>query len=116
MRCDACANARCATKASWRWPPRPPTLRTLLPELERGREGDAALREDVGVMTSEVDRCRDILRGMVEYGRQQLAGTTRATTLGDYVRDSADRFRLLRPDAELSMDVAPELRDRPISE
>ncbi|HWG66708.1 MAG TPA: ATP-binding protein [Rhodanobacteraceae bacterium] len=91
------------------------TLRTLLPELERGREGDAALREDVGVMTGEVDRCRDILRGMVEYGRQQLAGTTRATTLGDYVRDSADRFRLLRPDAELSMDVAPELRDRPIS-
>jgi two-component system sensor histidine kinase RegB len=91
------------------------TLRTLLPEIVSGREGDTALREDVGVMTSEVDRCRDILRGMVEYGRQQLAGTSRTTTLGDFVGDSSDRFRLLRPDAELTVDLAPELRDRPIT-
>ena len=91
------------------------TLRTLLPELERGREDDSMLRDDVRVMTGEVERCRDILRGMVEYGRQQLAGTTQETTLGDYVRDSADRFRLLRPEAEVSTDVAPQLRDRPIA-
>lgn len=91
------------------------TLRTLLPELERGREDDSMLRDDVRVMTGEVERCRDILRGMVEYGRQQLAGTTQETTLGDYVHDSADRFRLLRPEAELNTDVAPELRERPIA-
>ncbi|WIG54905.1 MAG: Sensor histidine kinase PrrB (RegB) [Rhodanobacteraceae bacterium] len=91
------------------------TLRTLLPELERGREDDSMLRDDVRVMTGEVERCRDILRGMVEYGRQQLAGSTQETTLGDYVHDSADRFRLLRPEAEVSTDVAPELRDRPIA-
>ena len=90
------------------------TLRTLLPELERGREDDLALRDDVRVMTGEVERCRDILRAMVEYGRQQLAGTTQATTLGDYVRDSADRFRLLRPEAEVATDVAPALRDQAI--
>lgn len=91
------------------------TLRTLLPELERGREHDPALREDVRVMTGEVERCRGILRGMVEYGRQQLAGTVQATTLGCYVRDSADRFRLLRPDAELTTEVAPALREQPIA-
>jgi two-component system sensor histidine kinase RegB len=91
------------------------TLRTLLPEIVRGRERDTALREDVGVMTGEVDRCRDILRGMVEYGRRQLAGTSRATTLGDFVGDSADRFRLLRPDAELTVDLAPELRGQSIT-
>lgn len=91
------------------------TLRTLLPELERGREDDLALREDIRVMTGEVERCRDILRGMVEYGRQQLAGTTQATTLGEYVRDSADRFRLLRPEAEVSTEIAPALRDEPIA-
>jgi len=90
------------------------TLRTLLPEIVRGREDDVALCDDVGVMTGEVERCRDILHGMVEYGRQQLAGTPRATTLGDFVSDSADRFGLLRPEAELTMDVAPELHDRPI--
>ena len=91
------------------------TLRTLLPELERGREDDSMLRDDVRVMTGEVERCREILRGMVEYGRQQLAGTTQETTLGDYVRDSAGRFRLLRPEAEVATDVAPQLRDRPIA-
>ena len=91
------------------------TLRTLLPEIVRGREDDVALRDDVGVMTGEVERCRDILRGMVEYGRQQLTGTPRATTLGGFVSDSADRFGLLRPEAELTMDLAPELHDRPIT-
>jgi two-component system sensor histidine kinase RegB len=90
------------------------TLRTVLPELERGREDDIALRDDVRVMTGEVERCRDILRGMVEYGRQQLAGTMQATTLGEYVRDSADRFRLLRPEAEVTTDVAPKLCQRSI--
>jgi two-component system sensor histidine kinase RegB len=91
------------------------TLRTLLPEIMRGREDDVALREDVDVMTGEVERCRDILRGMVEYGRQQLAGTTRVTTLGEFVGESADRFRLLRPEVELAMDVAAGLRDAPIT-
>jgi two-component system sensor histidine kinase RegB len=91
------------------------TLRTLLPEIVRGREEDAALREDVRVMTGEVERCRDILRGMVEYGRRQLDGTTQVTTLGHYVRDSADRFRLLRPEAEVTVEVAPELHDRSIT-
>jgi two-component system sensor histidine kinase RegB len=91
------------------------TLRTLLPEIVRGREDDVTLHDDVGVMTGEVERCRDILRGMVEYGRQQLAGTARVTTLGDFIGDSADRFRLLRPDADLAMDVASGLRDRPIT-
>lgn len=90
------------------------TLRTLLPELVRGREDDVALCDDVGVMTGEVERCRDILRGMVEYGRQQLAGTARVATLGDYVGDSADRFRLLRPEAEMTTEVAPALSDTPI--
>lgn len=86
------------------------TLRTLLPELERGREADAALGADVKVMTGEVERCRGILRDMVEYGRQQLAGTAQVTTLGDYVRESVDRFRLLRPEAEVTTRVAPESR------
>ncbi|MGH8115563.1 MAG: ATP-binding protein, partial [Rhodanobacteraceae bacterium] len=90
------------------------TLRTLLPELERGREADAALRADIQVMTGEVERCRDILRGMVECGRGQLAGTVQSTTLGTYLHDSADRFRVLRPEAEVSARVAVGSRDQPI--
>lgn len=90
------------------------TLRTLLSEIEHGHEDDGTLREDVRVMVGEVERCRKILRDMVDYGRQQLAGTTQATTLGAYVRDNADRFRLLRPEAMVATEVAPALRDVPI--
>lgn len=91
------------------------TLRTLLRELERGREADAALRADVKVMTGEVERCRNILRAMVEYGRQQLAGNARVTALGDYLRENVDRFRLLRPEAEVTMETAPESARQPIA-
>ncbi|WHZ18279.1 MAG: Sensor histidine kinase PrrB (RegB) [Rhodanobacteraceae bacterium] len=90
------------------------TLRTLLPELGRGREGDAALRADLEVMTGEVERCRNILREMVEYGRGQLADGMRATTLGAYMHDNADRFRVLRPEAAVTTQLAPALRDQPI--
>lgn len=90
------------------------TLRTLVSDLGRGREGDAALRNDVADMTGEIERCRGILRGMVEYGRRQLAGTTALTTLGEYVRENADRFRLLRPEAEVAAEVAAELCGRTI--
>lgn len=82
------------------------TLCTLLPELEHGREQDAALTEDVAVMLGEVERCRSILREMTEYGRRQLADAPEDSQLEDYVRVQGDRFRLLRPEAELTVDVA----------
>ena len=90
------------------------TLKTLLPELARERAQDAALCSDVAVMQGEVDRCRDILRQMVDYGRQQLAGTTQAATLGEYVRASTERLRLLRPEAEIEASVPPPLCAQPL--
>lgn len=90
------------------------TLRTLLPELARGREHDGALAADIHVMTGEVERCRDILRAMVDYGRGQLAGDVQTTTLGRYVDDCADRFRVLRPEADLNVEIAQVSREQPI--
>lgn len=90
------------------------TLRTLLPELERGREQDAALCEDVRAMIGEVERCRRILDEMVDYGRRQLSGESRATTLGEYMRVNVERFRLLRPEAELDVEIATEVMQRSI--
>jgi two-component system sensor histidine kinase RegB len=89
------------------------TLRTLLPELERDGD-DAALRDDVRLMLGEVDRCRAILRRMVDYGRQQLSGKAQATTLGDYVHANVERFRLLCPEAEVSVSVPARSADYPI--
>lgn len=90
------------------------TLRTLLPELERDGGGGATLREDVQLMIGEVDRCRGILRRMVDYGRQQLSGNAQATTLGDYVHANVERFRLLCPEAEVSVSVPAGIADYPI--
>lgn len=81
------------------------TLRTLLPELIETHEGDTGLREDVQLMLGEVDRCRDNLRRMVEYGRRQLADSTETAALADYLREQADRFRLLCPEVELELEV-----------
>jgi two-component system sensor histidine kinase RegB len=90
------------------------TLRTLLPELGRGREDDGALGDDLKVMSGEVERCRDILREMIEYGRGQLAGTTQRTTLGAYLDGCVERFRVLHPEAEITANVASVLRAQPI--
>lgn len=90
------------------------SLLTLLPELKRGRENDMALRDDVGLMVSEVKRCQQILRAMVEYGRRQLSGDTQTTTLGEYLRVNVERFRLLCPEAEISAHIAAPLNEYPI--
>lgn len=87
------------------------TMLTLLPELRHGREGDVELCADIDLLHGEVQRCRNILRGMVEYGQHQLAGTTQTVELGDYVYASADRFRLLQPQAEVVAEVAPAARN-----
>lgn len=90
------------------------TLRTLLTELAGDPRLDAA-RTDLDLMAGEVERCRGILRDMVDYGRQQLDGHPYATTAGDFVRASADRFRLLRPDAELAVTVERALDGRALA-
>ncbi|HKZ10417.1 MAG TPA: ATP-binding protein [Rhodanobacteraceae bacterium] len=82
------------------------TVRTLLPELEAGHADDVALHDDVRIMVGEVERCRDILRNMVDYGRQQLSNVARISTLGEYVGANIDRFRLLCPEAEVTVRVA----------
>lgn len=88
------------------------TLRTLLPELECDRV--TTLRKDIQLMIGEVDRCRDILRRMVDYGRQQLSGTAETTSVGEYAHANVKRFRLLCPEADLRVTVPAQIADCPI--
>lgn len=90
------------------------TLRTLLPELEHGCEQDAAFCDDLRLMIAEVERCRHILRNMVEYGRRQLSRSTRSTQLGEYVRANVDRFQLLCPEADVTIHVGASASGFPI--
>ncbi|NII11422.1 ATP-binding protein [Oleiagrimonas sp. C23AA] len=77
------------------------TMRTLLPELRREYANDDLLGGDLALLEDQVERCRSILREMVSVGKAQLSPEPEHTTLGAFVHSCLERFRLLRPEAEL---------------
>ncbi len=83
------------------------TMRTLLPELRREHDADAALKGDLSLLETQVERCRGILREMVALGRAQLKQEAETTTLEQFVGNCVQRFALLRPEAELTCDIQP---------
>lgn len=93
------------------------TMRTLLPELRREHAGDAQLDEDLALLQDQVDRCRTSLREMVSLGKAQLSDVPETVTLHAFVHGCLERFRLLRPEADIHLDIdaAPdqELRLQP---
>ncbi len=82
------------------------TMRTLLPELRREHAGDAALAEDLALLESQVERCRASLREMVAFGKAQLSQEPEHTTLRAFLHGCMDRFRLLRPEEEVTFTLA----------
>lgn len=87
------------------------TMRTLLPELRREHAADAVLDEDLSLLEGQVERCRTILREMVAFGKAQLSQEPERVSLQAFIHGCLERFQLLRPEAELALQVAPELDD-----
>ncbi|HET6805767.1 MAG TPA: ATP-binding protein [Frateuria sp.] len=81
------------------------TMRTLLPELRREHAQDALLEEDLALLQEQVDRCRTILREMVAFGQAQLSQEAERMTVQAFVHGCLERFQLLRPEAELTLDL-----------
>jgi two-component system sensor histidine kinase RegB len=81
------------------------TMRTLLPELRRERAGDVALAEDLALLEGQVDRCRTILREMVAFGKAQLSQEPERLSVAEFVQGCSERFQLLRPEAELQLEL-----------
>jgi two-component system, sensor histidine kinase RegB len=79
------------------------TIRTLLTELRHEHGSDARLDEDLALLTNQADRCRDILRELVNVGAAPLSDATPALNLAAFATDCAERFRLLRPDVDLAI-------------
>ena len=79
------------------------TMRTLLTELRREHGSEARLDEDLALLANQADRCRDILRELVNVGAAPLSETTPTLTLAAFATDCVERFRLLRPDVDLAM-------------
>ncbi|GFZ94997.1 ATP-binding protein [Dyella caseinilytica] len=85
------------------------TMRTLLPELRREHADDTVLDEDLELLEGQVDRCRVILREMVAFGKTQLSQEPERTTLQAFIHGFVERFKLLRPEAELELLVPANL-------
>ncbi|EIL91078.1 MULTISPECIES: ATP-binding protein [Rhodanobacter] len=85
------------------------TMRTLLPELRREHAGEPTLSEDLELLESQVDRCRTILREMVAFGKAQLSQEPERLRLDQFIHGCLERFQLLRPEAELTVTLDPEL-------
>lgn len=81
------------------------TMRTLLPDLRRDHAGDASLTEDLELLEGQVDRCRTILREMVAFGKAQLSQEPDRLSVEQFVRSCLHRFQLLRPEAELVLQL-----------
>jgi two-component system, sensor histidine kinase RegB len=85
------------------------TMRTLLPELRREHANDVVLNEDLELLEGQVERCRTILREMVAFGKAQLSQEPERMTLQAFIHGFVERFKLLRPEAELELIVPAEL-------
>ncbi|TAL73172.1 MAG: HAMP domain-containing histidine kinase [Rhodanobacter sp.] len=81
------------------------TMRTLLPELRREHADDEVLAEDLALLEGQVDRCRDILREMVAFGQAQLSQEPERIDVAHFLHSCTERFQLLRPEAELDVQV-----------
>jgi two-component system sensor histidine kinase RegB len=90
------------------------TIRTLVGELRREHPTDTPLGEDLALLAGQADRCRDILRELVQVGSAQLTEQAQAQTLSDFVADCAERFRLLRPAITLDITLADAAHPAPL--
>jgi two-component system, sensor histidine kinase RegB len=90
------------------------TIRMLLAELRREHTEDAALGGDLALLETQVDRCRTILREMAHLGQAQLSKTPERTSLEEFVHVCLERFRLLRPEADIDCSVSEHAAQTPL--
>lgn len=87
------------------------TMRTLLPEVRREHADDLRLSEDLALLETQIERCRASLREMVAFGKAQLSQKPEQSTLRDFLHGCLERFRLLRPEAEVDFQPAEGIGD-----
>jgi two-component system, sensor histidine kinase RegB len=90
------------------------TIRTLLAELRREHAGATPLRDDLDLLSSQAERCRDILRELVAVGAAHLGDNEKILSVEAFISDCADRFRLLRPTINLEVAIDDVVRALPL--
>ncbi len=85
------------------------TMRTLISELSQEHEACPELHDDLNLLASQVERCHQGLKRMVETGKLQLEISPLSFSLGGFVQSCLSRFRLLRPEIEIRLQLSTEL-------
>jgi two-component system, sensor histidine kinase RegB len=81
------------------------TICTLLAELRVAHRTDDPLAQDLALLAAQAERCRSILRELVDVGAASLNAEAKETSIEAFASACADRFRLLRPEVELEVTV-----------
>ncbi len=90
------------------------TMRILLGELRGAHQRDAELGRDLDILSEQAARCHTILRELVAAGREQLAAPGERVPVAGFVSDCVEQFALLRPEIELTVDLADPAGERRI--
>src|SRR5258708_31598666 len=72
-------------------------------ELERDSGGNESLRADLGLLQRQVEQCKRILTDLVGRTGSTRAEGARLRSLDALLQEAVDRWKLLRPEARLSV-------------
>src|SRR5579871_2912949 len=82
------------------------TMAVVVRELEVEHQDNAALRENLTLLRTQVDNCKRLLSQLLSTAGRPRGEESRARPLDEVLRDVVDKWRLLRPrtplDAELN--------------
>ena len=86
------------------------TMRTLVAELRR-EHPDGVLGEDLALLSSQLERCRETLRELVAVGKAQLDQAGERISVADFMAGCGDRLQLLRPEILYNVTLPDDAAD-----
>jgi two-component system sensor histidine kinase RegB len=89
------------------------TIKVLVGELQEEAQ-DEALRGDLRTLSTQVDLCRNIIQSLAASAGQGRAEEVRAAQLSTFLRQTIERWQLLRPGVPIDTRFAPGIDDSPV--
>lgn len=90
------------------------TMTILLDEIAATHDGDKDLIDDIAMLSSQLQHCKQTLSRLVATADVHSHYQRRAQPVGAYLRGVVDRWSLLRPEAVLAIDISADTKHRQI--
>lgn len=81
------------------------TMAVLVRELQQDNQGDDNLQQDLELLDTQLQACKQSLQTMVEKSETSLLNRGESLAVVDYVNSLMDRWRLLRPEVHSSFEI-----------